>query len=223
MLPKILTNELGKMILITDGDYKSILPLGEYKLHSDFLDKSFSTIVDIYSISNAFIIQTTAHLYIISNTKEIKIEFTGSVYRVLSNLIITKENDTYKLYDNNGNNNIAEIPLTQTHWFSGDYCIVKEDSSYLFYENAQMPKKKIPDEIKIKCQLTIPDKDDNSFTIQGLTKEYTYNLSMRNIINIYSIDNNLFLFRTADSKLHFFDKNISSNIYKNLENNYFRF
>lgn len=208
MLPKILTNELGKMILITDGDYKSILPLGEYKLHSDFLDKSFSTIVDIYSISNAFIIQTTANLYIISNSKEIKIVFTGSVYRVLSNFIITKENDTYKLYDNNGNDNIVEIPLTQTHWFSGDYCIVKEDSSYLFYENAQMPKKKIPDEIKIKCQLTIPDKDDNSFTIQGLTKEYTYNLSMRNIINIYSIDNNLFLFRTADSKLHFFDKNI---------------
>lgn len=208
MLPKILTNELGKMILITEGDYKSILPIGEYKLHSDFLDKSFTTIVDIYSISNAFIIQTAAHLYIISNTKEIKIEFTGLVYRVLSNLIITKENDTYKLYDNSGNDIMFELPLTQTHWFSGDSCILKENTSYLFYENVQMPKKKIPDEIKIKCQLTMPDSDDNSFTISGLKKEYIYKLSIRNIINIYSIANNLFLLRTADSKLHFFDKNI---------------
>jgi hypothetical protein len=208
MLPKILANDLGKMIIVTDDEYKTILPIGEYKLHPDFLDISLSTIVDIYSISNAFIIQTTTHLYILSDSKEIKIAFTGSVYRVLSNLIITKENDTYKLYDNYGNDIIFEIPLTQPHWFSGDSCIVKENSSYLFYHNPFSLKNKIPDEIQIKCQLSIPDKDDNSFTIQGLTKEYTYNLSMRNIINIYSITNNLFLLETNDSKFHFFDKNI---------------
>ena len=209
MLPKILTNNLGKMILVTDGDYKIVLPIGEYKLHLDFLDKSLSTIVDIYSISNAFIIQTTTHLYILNiNNKEIKIEFTGSVYRVLSNLIITKENDTYKLYDIYGNDIIFEIPLTSKHWFSGDSCIVKENSSYLFYESVQMRKKKIPDEIKIKCQLTMPNSDDNSFTISGLKNEYTYCLSMRNIINIYSITKDLFLLQTNDSKFHFFDKNI---------------
>ena len=203
MLPKILTNTIGKMILVTDGDYKTILPIGEYILHSDFLDKSLSTILDIYSISNAFIIQTTTHLYILTNNinKEIKIEFTGLIYKVLSNFIITKENDIYKLYDNEGNDTIFEIPLASKHWFSGDSCIVKEDSSYLFYENAQMTKKKIPDKIQIKCQLTMPDINDNSF-------EYIYNLSMCNVVSIYSISDGLFLLQTNDSKYHFFDKNI---------------
>ena len=210
MLPKILTNTLGKMILVTDGDYKTILPIGEYILHSDFLDKSLSTILDIYSISNAFIIQTTTHLYILTNNinKEIKIEFTGLIYRVLSNFIITKENDIYKLYDNNGNDNIVEIPLASKHWFSGDSCIVKEDKSYLVYDTPSSLSKKIPKEIQIKCQLSIPDNDDKSFTIYGLKKEYTYNLLMCNVVSIYSISDGLFLLQTNDSKFHFFDKNI---------------
>lgn len=209
MLPKILTNEIGKMIYLIEGDYKLILPIGEYILHSDFLDNPFLNIIDIYSISEAFIIQTNTHLYILNNTiKKIKIEFTGSVYKVLSNSFIIKENDIYKLYDKYGNNIIFDIPLTKTHWFSGDACIIKEDLSYIFYDSPFSFKKKIPDKIRIQSKLDIPKGDGTSFPIGGLNTDYTYSLSMCNIVSIYSITDGLFLVRTNDSKFHFFDKNI---------------
>ena len=209
MLPKVLTNDIGKMILVYDDtdDYKTILPLGEYILHPDFLDTQLSTIIDIYSISNAFIVQTHTNLYILSEIEPIKEDFTGVVYRVLNDSFIVKENDTYSLYDKYGINKDFNINMSYNHWFSGDCCIVKMDSSYLFYKTPTSIRYDISDEICIRYRLDVPE-EDYRICEQGLKKDNMYKLSMRDVVHIYSITQGLFLLQTRDLQYHFFDKNI---------------